>query len=233
MQSLDDSKALSHALVKTGAKFGVKAEAVISDMNQPLGRYVGNAHEIYECIKILRGESDERSKATADLSIQLSARMLLLSGIVDSMEKALARVELKLSNGHALESFRRNIGYQGGDPWICDHPETLLEGRIRKHEIKAPRAGFIAEIDTLAVGNALSEIGGGRVNAEDDIDFGVGYECIAQLGDKVAVGDPIGILFYRAEASRDTGAKKLAEAYSIQEDPVPQTPPLIHEVISA
>ena len=233
MQSLEDSQTLSRGLVQTGAKFGVKTEAVISDMNQPLGRFVGNAHEIYECINILRGEADERAKATADLSIELSTRMLLLSGVVDSIEHARERVERKISNGQALEHFRKNIYYQGGDPTICDDPERLLRGSIRGCEIKASRSGYVGEIDTIAIGNAVAEVGGGRVNAEDDIDSGVGYECIVRLGDKVAAGDPIGILFYRAEASRDAACKKLGDAYSIHEDPVRQVPPLIHEVISS
>src|SRR6478672_11853006 len=78
MQKFEDSKKLSHALVETGVKFGLKAQAVVSDMNQPLGQFVGNAHEIYECIKILRGEAKESAKATADLSIELAGRMLVL-----------------------------------------------------------------------------------------------------------------------------------------------------------
>ena len=232
MQSLEDSKKLSHALVETGAKFGVKAQAVVSDMNQPLGQFVGNAHEIYECIKILRGDADQRANATAELSIELSARMLLLTGIADSIESARTLVESKISNGEALERFQRNIGCQGGDQKVCDDPETLLEKGIRKDEIKASRSGVVGTIDTLAIGNALSEIGGGRVRAEDEIDHAVGYECLAQLGNQISAGETIGILFCRAEAHLETAGKRIAGAYGIVDDAPQHNPPLIHDVIS-
>ncbi|HUR99214.1 MAG TPA: thymidine phosphorylase [Pyrinomonadaceae bacterium] len=232
MQSLEDSKTLSRALVETGVKFGIKAEAVVSDMNQPLGQFVGNAHEIYECIKILRGEADERAGSTAELSFELSARMLLLSGVADSIESARASVESKISNGEALERFRKNVGCQGGDQAVCDDPEKLFDPKIQKHEIKASRSGFVGAIDTLALGNALSEIGGGRVRAEDEIDNAVGYECVALLGERVAAGAPIGILFCRSEAHLESAGRKIADAYDIQENAPSETPPLIHEIIS-
>jgi pyrimidine-nucleoside phosphorylase len=233
MESLEDAKTLSHALVQTGVKFGIKAEAVVSDMNQPLGQFVGNAHEIYECIKILRGEADDRAKATAELSIELSARMLLLSGIADTIESARTLVESKISNGDALERFKRNVGCQGGDQSVCDDPEKLFEQRIQKHEIKASSSGFVGAIDTLAIGNAVSEIGGGRMRAEDKIDSAVGYECAAQLGDRIVAGEPIGILFCRSQAHLDTAGTKIANAYNIQENAPARIPSLIQEVISA
>ncbi|MEO6333839.1 MAG: thymidine phosphorylase [Pyrinomonadaceae bacterium] len=233
MQELEDSKTLSRALVQTGVKFGIKAEAVVSDMNQPLGQFVGNTHEIYECIKILRGEANERAKATVDLSVELSARMLLLSGVADSIEAARSLVESKISNGEALERFRKNIECQSGDPTVCDNPEHLFDQNIQKHEIKALRSGIVSSIDTLCLGSALSEIGGGRVRAEDEIDNAVGYECVAQLGAKVVAGEPVGILSCRSEAQLQTAGRKIAEAYDVQENAMAQTPPLIHEIISA
>src|SRR5688572_29962692 len=108
MQKLEDSITLSHALVKTGEKFGIKAQAVVSDMSQPLGQFVGNAHEIYECIRILRGETGGLADATAELSFDLSARMLVLSGVVDNLGSARSMVESKVANGEALERWRGN-----------------------------------------------------------------------------------------------------------------------------
>jgi pyrimidine-nucleoside phosphorylase len=231
MQSLEDSKKLSHALVQTGTKFGVKAQAVVSDMSQPLGQFVGNAHEIYECIKILRGEADERAKATTELSVELSARMLLLSGVADSIKSARTLVETKISNGEALERLRKNIGCQNGDQAVCDDPEKLFENGIKKHDIIAARSGFVTAIDTLAIGNALSEIGGGRVRAEDEVDHAVGFECMTRLGDKIVAGDAIGVLSYRAEAHLEIARKKISDAYVLDEQ-APNITPLIHDVIS-
>ncbi|PYT01639.1 MAG: thymidine phosphorylase [Acidobacteria bacterium] len=232
MQRLEDSKKLSHALVETGVKFGLKAQAVVSDMNQPLGQFVGNAHEIYECLKILRGESAESANATAELSIELSARMLILSGIADSIDAARALVESKISGGDALERFRKNVGCQGGDQSVCDDPEKLLEKGTHVREIKATESGFVSTIDTLAIGNALSEIGGGRVRAEDEIDNAIGYECVARLGDEVAAGDTIGILTCRNADQATRAGNKIATAHAVRES-APELPPLIHDVISA
>ena len=230
MQKLDDSKKLSHALVETGEKFGIKAQAVVSDMNQPLGQFVGNAHEIYECIKILRNESTSIAKSTADLSIELSARMLLLSGVADSVEAARTMVESKISSGAALERLRGNIQCQGGDASVCDDPEKLLTPDVQKHEIKAATDGFVSTIDTLAIGNALSEIGGGRVKADDKVDHAVGYECVLCLGDEASSGDVIGFLYCRDDAQAAMAGAKITDAYHLDTER-PQLPPLIHAVI--
>ena len=230
MQKLDDSRKLSHALVETGEKFGIKAQAVVSDMNQPLGQFVGNAHEIYECIKILRNESDAIAKPTADLSIELSARMLLLSGVVDSIDAARSLIESKISSGDALDRLRGNIECQGGDAGVCDDPEKLLTSDIQKHEIRSTGDGHVSAIDTLSIGNALSEVGGGRVKADDKVDHAVGYECVLCLGDAVSAGDVIGLLYCRDEDQSAMAGAKISAAYSILEAK-PDIPPLIHAVI--
>src|SRR5687768_2317507 len=210
MRELEDSKKLSRELVKTGEKFGIKAQAVVSDMSQPLGQFVGNAHEVYECIKILRGEADAQARATAELSMELSARMLLLSGVVDSLESARQRVEQKVANGNALEKWRRNVECQGGDPTVCDDPSKLLPRDVNKREVKAGRPGSISAIDTLAIGNALSEIGGGRVRADDKVDHAVGFECVVGLGHAVREGETIGFLYCRDGA--DEAIEKISRA---------------------
>ncbi len=176
MQKLEDSRLLAQALVETGEKFGVKTQAVISDMNQPLGQYVGNAVEIFECVKILRGEADGHAQATERLSLELSARMILLAGRADSIDDARDLAATAVSNGTALEKLRGNIECQGGDPSVCDEPAKLLSDAVHKCEVRAIGSGYISAIDTLAIGNALSEIGGGRRIAEDDIDHAVGFE---------------------------------------------------------
>ena len=231
MQKFEDSKTLSHALVETGVKFGLKAQAVVSDMNQPLGQFVGNAHEIYECIKILRGEAAESANPTTELSVELAARMLLLSGVVDSIESARSIIESKISSGDALERLRRNIGCQGGDESVCDDPEKLLPKAAHLHEVKATSAGFISAIDTLAIGNTLSEIGGGRVRAEDEIDHAIGYECIARLGDQVAAGDVIGIITCRDVEQAERAGSAIAAAHEVNEA-APELPPLVHAIVS-
>jgi pyrimidine-nucleoside phosphorylase len=230
MQKLEDSVTLSHSLVETGEKFGIKAQAVVSDMSQPLGQFVGNAHEIYECIKILRGDAGEKAEATAELSIELSARMLRLCDVADSVESAREMVRSKIAGGEALDLFRMNIECQGGDPRVCDDPETLLTPGLEKHEIRAAADGFVSAIDTLAIGNALSEIGGGRVKADDMVDHAVGYECVIGLGDPTSTGGVIGYLYCRNHDQATSAGAKISAAYRVTTD-TPEIPPLIHAVI--
>ncbi|MEQ1765379.1 MAG: thymidine phosphorylase, partial [Pyrinomonadaceae bacterium] len=127
MKELADAEKLARAMVKTGEKFGVKTQAVISSMDQPLGKYVGNAVEVYECIEILRNEIEPAAMPTWELSLELSARLLLLTGIETDLESAKAKCTAKLESGEALELFRRNVECQGGDPSVCDDPDKLLD----------------------------------------------------------------------------------------------------------
>lgn len=219
MKELCDSEKLAAAMVRTGEHFGVRTQAVVSDMGQPLGKYVGNALEVYECIKILRNEIEPAAMPTWELSLELSARMLVLSGIAADLDSARAMCTAKLESGLALERFRLNVECQNGDAAVCDNPEMLLDGGIMKREIIAESDGFIADIDTLAIGNAICEIGGGRTKAEDEVDPGVGFATELKIGDRIGSGDPIGILFFRDRDQFDTISSKLAGAYSIVQEP--------------
>ena len=232
MQSLDDAKHLAFALVQAGGKFGVKTQAVVSDMSQPLGQFVGNSHEVYECIKVLRNEAGTLANVTTELSLDLSARMVLLAGVADSIESANDRVRSALSSGLALEKLKLNIECQGGDPSVCDDPEILLDPSVLRVAIRANDSGFISEIDTNCVGIAVSEIGGGRVTAADQVDHAVGYECVAKLGDRVSLGDTIGTLFCRDQAHAEATARKITAAYRVVSEPPLQAITLIYDVIS-
>ena len=227
MAELEDARQLAREMVQTGEKFGVKTQAVISDMSQPLGQYVGNAVEVYECIRILRGDAGEVATATTDLSLELAARMVLLTGVADSIEAARAMTESKLNDGTALERFKRNIECQGGDPSVCDEPEKLLEKEVGQIQVKCGRGGFVSKIDTLAIGNALVELGGGRRLAHDDIDHAIGFECVAPLGAELKEGDAIGVLWCRDQGD---AVRKITEAYSI-DDAISDIPMLVRDVI--
>ena len=230
MKELCDSEKLAAAMVRTGERFGVRTQAVVSNMGQPLGKYVGNALEVYECIKILRNEIEPAAMPTWELSLELSARMLVLSGIAADLDSAKAMCTAKLESGQALERFRLNVECQNGDAAVCDDPEMLLDGGIMKREIIAKSNGFVADIDTLAIGNAICEIGGGRTKAEDEVDPGVGFASELKIGDRIGSGDPIGILFFRNPDQFDSISSKLAGAYSIVQE-LSHPIQLIREVI--
>lgn len=230
MQKFEDSKRLAQALVKTGNNFGVKTEAVISEMSQPLGKYVGNATEVYECIKILRNEAEPEMLPTLELVVELTARMLVLSGVSESISDSKIQISDCLESGKALEKFRENISLQGGNPQVCDEPEMLLDKTLCKFEIAAKKSGFVSEIDTCALGNAIVEIGGGRTKAEDSIDPAVGFACEKYIGDEIRAGETLGILFCRNENQAHLISEKLQNAYKISESQ-PQKMELIREII--
>ena len=232
MQRESDARKLAKALVKTGNAFGVKTEALLTDMNQPLGKFVGNAHEVYECIKILRGETDELMQPTLDLSIELSARMLVLGTVESSIKKAKARIKETIESGAALEKFRENVEVQGGDAKVCDAPENLLDRNLIEVKIKAPESGYISQIDTGEIGRAISSIGGGRSRAEDEIDPAVGFACEKNLGNKVKEHEPLGTLFCRSESQAAKVLAKLQMAYKITLEKPAGNFELIKQVVS-
>ena len=230
MQSIEASKKLAEALVQTGRNFGVKTEAVVSDMSEPLGKYIGNAVEVYECITIMRGEMQPEAMQTRTLSIELASRALVLAGVSETVEAARAVCDEKLSSGEALERFRLNCELQGGDPSVCDDPQSLLDPSLVVIEIRADSDGFIAEADALKIGEAVVAIGGGRIKAEDWIDHKVGYSCEAKAGDEVRRGQVIGKLFCRTAEQADLIGEKLRSAHIICETPQPPKH-LIHSVV--
>lgn len=231
MQKFEDSKRLAEALIETGNNFGVKTEAVISDMNQPLGKFVGNALEVYECIKILRGEADAQMLPTLELSVELAARMLVLSEAEKTVQSGKCKVQSVLESGAALEKFRENIICQNGDAKVCDEPEILIEKDLFKFEIKAKENGFVSEINTLEIGNAIVKIGGGRTRTEDAIDHAVGFSCEKKIGDEVFANEPLGILYSRDENQAHQISEKLRNAYKINAEK-PQNLELIKEIVS-
>ncbi|MEP7214347.1 MAG: thymidine phosphorylase [Acidobacteriota bacterium] len=232
MQKLDDSRELASRLVSTGRDFGVKVEAVISDMGGPLGTYVGNALEVYECIEILHGNIMGSAKNTYLLSLELTARMLVLAGTSPDIESARALADAKLSSGEALEKLSQNIEIQGGDASVCDEPVKLLTSELMKFEVTADRDGFISSIDSLAIGNAMVVLGGGRTRAEDTIDFAVGFSSDTCVGDEVRRGDPLGVVHCRTQDQFDSICAFANSFYRVEHDKPLETTTLIREIVS-
>src|SRR5436305_669180 len=161
---------LARELTATGRTFKVRTRALITDMSQPLGKYVGNAVEVYECVKIMRGENEPAMQPTLDLSVELTAQMLVLTKLEKTIEAARTRCERALASGDALERFRQNIELQGAETAVCDKPDSLLEKGLKKVPVTALRDGYVAVIDTHCIGQCVGNIGGGRIRAEDSVD---------------------------------------------------------------
>lgn len=232
MRDGERAKALAHALVRTGNSCGIRTRALLTDMNQPLGQAVGNSLEVKECIELLRGEGTAGARPVLDLSLELSAHMLVLSHVDDSIEAAQKRLQQVLTSGEALNCFRRNIEEQGGEPKVCDDPSKFLPLLAETFKVESPRSGFVAKIDTAEVGHAIAAIGGGRVRIDDSIDPSVGFMTEVKLGDKVAAGETLGVVYCRDEANAKGAAARIQAAYCIEEQANSEVPELVKEVIN-
>jgi pyrimidine-nucleoside phosphorylase len=215
MQKREDAVALAKAMVECGGKFGVRTEAVVTNMGQPLGKYVGNALEVYECVRVLRNEIEPAVHPTWELSLELSARMLVLSGVAKGLNEAKDTCTKKLESGDALELFRRNIELQGGNPSVCEAPEKLMPEDVERFDITANSAGFVTAVDTLAIGDAMCVLGGGRTKAEDSIDHAVGFASDLKIGDRVEPGQTIATIYCRKQEQFVAVQRKLLDAYKI------------------
>ncbi|MBD0372009.1 MAG: thymidine phosphorylase [Pyrinomonadaceae bacterium] len=233
MREEERARELAQALVATGNSCGVRTEALITDMNQPLGRAVGNALETKECIEILRGEVTEETRPVLELSVELAARMVALAGTETSLESARSAVLRALSSGAALELFRRNVEEQGGDVKVCDDPTRLLPLTLRSVKVESPQEGFVTGVDAAEVGRAVAIMGGGRTHMADRIDPAVGYLTRARIGEKVSRGDELGTLCFHDERLGRMAAEIIRAGYEISEKPPAELPTLIKEVITA
>jgi thymidine phosphorylase len=229
----DDARAqaLAHALVKTGNSCGIRTRALLTDMNQPLGRAVGNSIEVKECIELLRGEVEDGARPVLDLSIELSAHMLMLAHVEDSLEPARARLKNILSSGKALEAFRANVAAQGGDVRVCDAPAKFLPLAKESFKVESPRSGFVTKVRTADIGHAIAAIGGGRVRIDDEIDPSVGFTADVKIGDRIDAGAAIGTVYCRDEAKATEAVQAIQAAYEIGDTPAEELM-LVKEVIN-
>jgi pyrimidine-nucleoside phosphorylase len=224
--------ALAHALVSTGNSCGIKTRALLTDMNQPLGGAVGNSLEVEECVLLLRGEANEAAQPVLDLSLELSAHMLMLANVDQTIEAARARLERVLRSGKALECLRSNIEAQGGEPRVCDDPGRFLPLVSETVKVESPRSGFITKVDTTEIGHAIAAIGGGRVRIEDTVDPTVGFTSELKLGDQVRARQTIGTVYCADASAAAEAARRIQAAYHIADEPAAQPLKLVKEIIN-
>jgi pyrimidine-nucleoside phosphorylase len=232
MRDEERARMLAHALVRTGNSCGIRTRALLTDMNQPLGRAVGNSLEVQECIELLRGEAQEGARPVLDLSIELSAHMLVLSHVDDSLEAARDRLVKILSSGKALECFRSNVEAQGGDARVCDEPARVLPLVRESFKVESPGSGFVTKVDTTEIGHAIAAIGGGRVRIDDSIDPSVGFIAEVKIGDRVDAGGLLGTIYCRDESKARDAAQAIQAAYEIGDQPLTELPLLMKEVVN-
>jgi pyrimidine-nucleoside phosphorylase/thymidine phosphorylase len=220
MKAFDDSKALAETMVRIGRGLGRRIAALITDMDQPLGRNVGNALETLECIEALKGRGPND---LVSLSIELAARMLQLARLAPSLEAARARVREALASGAGLRKFQEVIEAQGGDPRVCDDPARLPRAR-ETVELRSQRDGRVARIGCRAVGHAAMLLGAGRETVASAIDPAVGLVLHKKLGDPVAQGEPLLTLHVDDVQRLEEAQQILRDAIRVEADAPPATP---------
>jgi pyrimidine-nucleoside phosphorylase len=226
MKTPELARELAQSLVAIGRASGVRTEALITRMDAPLGRTVGNALEVAECLGVLKGKGPEDVES---LSILLAARMLILAGIERDEAAASARVRNTLRSGEALEKFRQIVENQGGDPRVVDDDRRLPAAPDRE-PVRAPRSGFVAGLRAWNVGDASVVLGAGRARLGDAIDPGVGIEILAPPGAEVREGDAVLMVHHRGGRGLDEARSLLSAAIAIG-DEAPAPWPLVLERI--
>jgi pyrimidine-nucleoside phosphorylase len=227
MREYDEAHKLAEMMVSIGRGLGKRAVALITDMNQPLGRWIGNAVETREAIETLLGALDGDF---AELCLELAAQMIIVGGLETDVNKARAQARDAVTSGQALERFRQVIEAQGGDARVLDDLQLLPQAG-KQQIITAARAGFITGVATDELGRIVMKWGGGRSRLEDQIDYGVGLYLHAKLGDRVNVGDPLVTAYFNDEAKSASLCVRLQAAYRI-EDTAPTPVALIKTIIS-
>jgi len=223
MRRAEDARALAKTMVDIGQGMGKQVVALITDMSQPLGRMVGNATEVVETLRALRGEGPED---LMEVTFALGAEMLRLADIERKPSAARQRLRGAIDDGRALRKFQEMVVRQGGSERALDE----LEQRVRQAPTKpvlAPASGFVTAIDTRQMGLAACILGAGRQKAEDAVDHRVGYEALVKLGERVERGQPLVKVFYSDEAKLPEAICMIAAAYEIGEQPQPN-PPLVY-----
>ncbi|HET7478684.1 MAG TPA: thymidine phosphorylase [Rubrobacteraceae bacterium] len=214
MKTLEDARELAGLLVRLSGSLGIRASALITDMDNPLGSAIGNALEVRESVRFLKGEHVPEDLAHEARLV--AVRLLELKGIPDP-ERA---VEEALSSGAAYEKLREFVRAQGGDADALD--DLPISDEVR--EVAAPRAGYVVRFGAMGVGRAALMLGAGREKKGDSIDFGAGVEVLVGIGDKVEEGQPVARLY---GARRTERAERLVlEALELSGEPV-EPPPAI------
>jgi len=227
MKSEKDAAFLAELMVETGQRLGKRMTALITDMDQPLGRAVGNALEVVECIDVLNGKGPDDLR---ELCLVLSAWMLLLGKRVLSVDQGRELAEQTIASGKAREKFREMIRLQGGNPAVIDDPGLLPKAR-RTADVPSPASGYVAGFTCEQIGTAGVVLGGGRARKEDSVDPAVGIIVHKKVGDKVAAGEALCTIHYNSAERLQQAQPLVLQSYRIEAAPPSGKRPLVRSII--
>jgi pyrimidine-nucleoside phosphorylase len=224
MKRLEDARALARTMIALGTAMNRKVTALLTDMDQPLGRTVGNALEVVEAVEMLRGRAPEDY---TEVTLALTAEMLVLGGKAATPRQAREQLVRAVEDGSALRKLKDIVQAQGGDPRAIDDYSLLPQARATR-DVEASRDGFVTAIDTEAVGLAAVALGAGRQRVDSRIDPAVGFTLLRKVGEPVKAGEPVVRVHYNQQAPLQDVLERLRAAYSFgAEKPAPR--PLIVE----
>ena len=227
MKKEADAVHLAELMVETGVRIGKRVVALITDMDQPLGRYVGNALEVVECIEVLKGGGPADLR---DLSVELSAWMFYLGDKTASLDEGRKLAQQSIANGSAFEKFCEVTQLQGGNADALRDPRGLPTARNRR-EIRSQKAGYVQTIQCEQVGVVSLVLGGGREKKEDSIDPAVGIVLHKKVGDAIAENEPICTLHYNSDARLAEAESLFRSSYAISASRTSAPAKLIRQVI--
>jgi pyrimidine-nucleoside phosphorylase len=222
MRNIEDAKRLAESLKGLSKALGKKSSFIVSDMEQPLGEWVGNSAEVLEAIEVLsgRGPNDTR-----ELCLALASRMLAQGGAARDDKSAREASRAALDGGAALRKFADMVRAQGGAP-VCDDP-SILPKAVKKSVIEATRSGFVEKMDARAAGAAVRALGGGRTRKEDPIDVSVGLRILKKIGDRADKGEPLIEVYYNDDGLFEGASAYIGRISSVSDAASPGARPLI------
>lgn len=224
MTSLEDAKKLAESIVRVSNLAGTKSKALITDMNQVLGKTVGNAIEVSEAVEYLQGKNVD--KRLHQINLDLCANLLYMANLSNSLEDAKAKLQENLDNGKALEVFAKMVAKLGGPIDFVEHKDKYLPKAKIIKPIFAQSEGYISEMKTRDIGMILVSLKGGRVHPEQKLDHATGFSKFCQIGDFVDNKTPLAYAHVQTEADFARTEKLLQELITIR-----STPPALRSVV--
>ena len=229
LTTFEQEVALAKEMIELGESYKCPVVAVFTAMDRPLGRACGNALEVEEAIAALKGEGPAD---LVEVTLALSAEMLLLAGVARDRDQARDELKAALTSGRAAEQFRRIIERQGGNPNVLDDPALLPQAK-ECELFPAARSGFVQRVEPRAIGRGIIALGGGRNTMADTVDPAVGFVITAKPGDFVEAGEPLASIYARDRAGVERGRATLKSAITIGDEAEPPLKLVSHRVSKA
>lgn len=228
MKEYADARALAESIVGVANGAGVKTSALVTDMNESLAGTAGNALEVLDAVRFLKGDGDRPRLESVVMG--LSAELLVLGGLAGDREQARRDLKRALDSGKAAQVFGEMVTGLGGPGDFVENPEKYLARAEVTFEVKSPRSAWIHQIETRELGLAVVELGGGRTRAEDEIDHSVGLSDLPELGQRVERDEPLCLVHARSLEDAEVAARRIVDAVTLSDEPSGGQP-VIYEVI--